>query len=79
MRTHYCFLHRSAISLSQGDVDKANSLSSETFDASSRLQTMKTNNVIENLLQIMQQWQDRLFGMPAITTNGEQKTAFESI
>ncbi len=79
MRTHYSFLHRGALSLNQGGVDKADSLSSEIFDASSRLQTMKTSDAIENRLQVMQQWQGRIFGMPAITADGEQKTAFESI
>jgi len=53
MRTHYLFLHRGALSLNQDGVNKANSLSNEIFDASSRLQTMKINDVIKNRLQVM--------------------------
>ena len=79
MWTRYCFLHRSALSLNQGGVGKENSLPSETFDSSSRLQTMKTNDIIEILLKVMQHWQGRIFGTPAITADGEQETAFESI
>lgn len=55
MRTHYSFLHRGALSLNQDNMNKTNNLSNEIFDALSRLQTMKTNDVIKNRLQIMQQ------------------------
>jgi len=38
----------------------------------SRLQTVETNDAIENLLQVMQQWQGRISGAPATTADGEQ-------
>jgi len=78
MRTHYSFLHRGALSLNQGGMDKTDSLSSEIFDASSRLQAMKTNDAIEIALRLCSNGKVEFSGCQ-LSQLMANKTAFEFI